>query len=75
LIDGDRFWRDGFLVLPKILDPELVARWRRIALQRKDSLADLMSDEVLRDVVLDVKLIAIARELLGAQPVYFGDRW
>ena len=34
---------------------------------------DLLSKEGLRDVVLDDRLIGIAKQILGGDPVYFGD--
>ena len=73
MLDLARFWQDGFLVVPHAIERDLVARWRRAALERENRSADLLSDPVLREVVLHERIIHYAREILGAQPVYFGD--
>jgi hypothetical protein len=73
MLDVDKFWRDGFLIVPGVLEPELVKRWRRASLARENPQADLLSDPVLQEVVLDERLISFAGQILAAQPVYFGD--
>lgn len=72
-VDREQFWRDGFLVLRSVFTPAEVRRWREAALDRGASLADLLSDDVLREVVLDERLLSISRELLEADPIYFCD--
>lgn len=39
----------------------------------KNIIGDLLSKDGLRDIVLDDRLLGIARQLLGDSPVYFGD--
>jgi hypothetical protein len=73
MLDVDRFWRDGFLVIPRVFDPAQVQRWRERALQRQNKASDLLTDEVLREVVLSETLLGFADEILGDQPIYFGD--
>ncbi len=72
-VDVEKFWRDGFLLFPRLFDPEEVLEWRDAAISRGKTLADLLSDDVLREVVIDERIISIAREILGGDLVYFGD--
>lgn len=73
MLDVQRFWRDGFLVIPRVFDPAVVMRWRDSALRRTNKAADLLTDPVLRDVVMHEKIVAAAADILSGQPVYFGD--
>ncbi len=72
-MDVDRFWWDGFLVLPNFFGAAEVMRWRRAALARGPTLADLLSDDALAEIVCDARIVAAAREILDGDPVYFGD--
>lgn len=67
------FWHDGFLHLPGFFPPAEVMRWRQAALARGKTLADLLSDAVLSEIVLEPRIHELAREILGGDPVYFGD--
>ena len=73
MLDVDQFWREGFLVIPKVFDPHTVLGWRKTALKRENRLADLLTDDKLRGVVLNEKMVEFARQILGAPPIYFGD--
>jgi hypothetical protein len=74
MLDVDRFWRDGFLVIPQVFDPAVVATWRQAAFSRPNRRADLLSDPVLQHVILSERLISIAAAILDCErPVYFGD--
>lgn len=69
---SERFWQDGFAVVRQAFDPDEVASWRAIALQRRSEL-DLLSRDELATIVLRDELIRAAQAILGAKPVYFGD--
>ncbi len=70
----EQFWRDGYLVRSGFFDPVDVMRWREAALARGKTLADLLSDDVLREIVLHPRLITLARELLGGARCTLGTR-
>lgn len=70
---ADQFWRDGFLHIPRFFAPDEVLKWREAAMARGSTLADLLSDPLLQEIVFDPRLLALSREILGADPVYFGD--
>lgn len=77
-IDVEQFWRDGYLVLRGVFRPEEVLRWRERALSQCKSgtnytVGDLLSDDVLQQVILDDRILSSARQILEADPVYFGD--
>lgn len=71
VIDADRFWRDGYLILRGALPPNKVARWREAGLTAKKQ--DLLSNDELAEAVCEPVLIDAARQILGGDPVYFGD--
>lgn len=74
MVDLERFWRDGYLVIPKVLDPQVVLRWREAAFRMPNHAADLLTDPTLREAVLNDSILAVARAILGTQrPIYFGD--
>lgn len=72
IVDTDKFWRDGYLVFRGAIDCSKVARWREAGLRAKAK-QDLLSDDVLAEVVCDGVLVETARKILGGDPVYFGD--
>lgn len=71
--DADKFWREGYAVFRSVFTPEQVGQWRSAGLARGDSAADLLSDSQLSEIVLHPAVLAIARAILGGDPVYFGD--
>ena len=70
---AETFWRDGYAVRRNMFSPSEVVRWRLAALDRGGVAADLLSDDILGEIVLDPRLIEMAREILDADPIYFGD--
>jgi len=70
-VDTNKFWEDGYLILRQVLPQSKVARWREAGLHLGKT--DLLSDDVLAEVVCEPVLIDAARKILGGQPVYFGD--
>ncbi|GAB5351072.1 phytanoyl-CoA dioxygenase family protein [Qipengyuania sp. 483] len=70
-LDVEKFWNDGFFILRKVLPPAKVARWRDAGFQVGP--VDLLSDDTLAEVVCEPVLIDAAHQILGGQPVYFGD--
>ncbi len=71
-IDIDKFWQDGFLMLRGILAPEKVARWRAAGLKATAG-QDLLSNDTLAEVICEPVLVESARQILGGDPIYFGD--
>lgn len=69
---ADRFWRDGYAVIPGVFGREEVRAWRAAALADRSTL-DLLSRPSLRSIVADSRILGLARAILGGQPVYFGD--
>jgi hypothetical protein len=73
-ISPARFWRDGYAVIRSVFGADEIARFRERALASNAAhKGDLLANPSLRDVLLDDRLLAIARSLLGARPVYSGD--
>ena len=88
-IDVDRFWRDGYLLIKNVFSAEEIKELRRDALrvlaeQEAAGLVeptgsvtiaqgDLLSQEALRRLVVDGRMLRVVRSLLGEEPVYFGD--
>ena len=70
-LDVERFWSDGFLILRGVLPTTKVARWRKAGFSA--GAVDLLSDDVLAEVICEPVIVDAARKILGGKPVYFGD--
>lgn len=72
MIDAAQFWTDGFVVLRGVFAPDEVEAARSAALKLSGS--DLFAVDALRRVMLDSRVLAIARDILETpELVYFGD--
>jgi len=71
--DYQTFWTVGFLILRGVFTAREIAELRAHAEEAPSPGPDLLSDPVFRGVVVDPRIAAIARRLLGCVPVYFGD--
>jgi Phytanoyl-CoA dioxygenase (PhyH) len=76
--------RDGFIIRPGLLPESEVLGFRERALElahrfhggnfvNKPLPVDLLSDPVFRSLVLDTRILDLAREVIGPRLVYFGD--
>lgn len=79
-IDRDKFQRDGYLVLKAAFSTAEIAAYREplLAEFENDGTAegytgDLLAHASTQSFIDDGRLIEITRELLGGDPVYFGD--
>lgn len=68
----DNFWRDGFLILQGVFSRDEMADFRSCALAHPPS-ADLLSEPGLRRLLLDHRVLDIAKELIGPELIYFQD--
>ena len=80
MIDRDRFRRDGYLHLKGLFTPEEMAAFNRDAdacqaarESGERQSEDLLANRYLRRIMLDDRILAVARALTDAKPVYFGD--
>jgi len=67
------FWRDGFVIARDLFSPPEVAGMRYQGMQLDDYNLDLLSVPALRAVLLDDRLLALVRSLIGSELMYFGD--
>lgn len=66
------FWNNGFCILRGFFSEHEVAEWRVFASTYADR--DLFAHDALRKIVLDPRVLEIARDILSDQAlVYFGD--
>ena len=66
------FWTNGFCVVPGVFREEEVESWRDAAIEHPQR--DLLVDLDLRRLLLDGRVLRIAREILGDNDlIYFGD--
>lgn len=75
-----KFWSDGYLHLKNVFTPEEIQRFRHYldsikAYETVSSLliGDLLSDPCLSEFMVDDRIIATTKKILGGNPVYFGD--
>lgn len=79
-VDTARFRRDGYLRLGNLFSAEEMAAFNReadecqAARERGESIGeDLLANRHLRQIMLDDRILAVARALIGGKPIYFGD--
>ena len=86
--DVDRFWREGYLRLSRVFSADEIATLRDVVAKKlatREELfgtlpsgvrhlrSDLLADPDARAILLDGRVLAVARALLGGSLVYFGD--
>lgn len=79
-IDMEGFRRDGYLRLKGLFSSAEMATFNRNAdacqadrEQCSSVSGDLLANRHLRQIVLDDRILAVARSLIGGKPIYFGD--
>jgi hypothetical protein len=73
-LDVETFWERGYAVLPGVYSPDEVAELRQAAYDSKGQGGDLLANPRLRHVLLDGRMIEVARKLLGTDDIiYMGD--
>jgi hypothetical protein len=72
-VDTSGFWKNGYLLIRDVFDPSEIGNLREAALQSRAHRGDLLSNELLRHVLLDPRVLSVAHLILGGTPVYFGD--
>lgn len=71
--DHAAFWTHGFAVIPGVFTRDEIRAMREAACRTRDYRGDLLSNPLLRHVILDERLLNVARAILDDVPVYFGD--
>jgi len=69
----ESFRENGYALIRGAFDSHEVEELRKNAFTSADHKGDLLSNPLLRDFVLDERVLAIARKILGHTLVYFGD--
>jgi len=79
-VDMEKFRRDGYLRLGGLFSAEEMAAFNRNADACQAARAagesigeDLLANRHLRHVMLDERILSVARTLIGGKPIYFGD--
>ena len=76
LRDAAAFFEDhGWVLIKSVFTPAEIDGFRQnvLASEREGVGGDLLSNPWLSRVILDDRVVRLSRELLGAQPTYFGD--
>jgi hypothetical protein len=69
----ESFRENGYALIRGAFDSHEIEELRKNAFASADHKGDLLSNPLLRDFVLDERVLAIARKILGDNVVYFGD--
>jgi hypothetical protein len=73
IVDVESFWKYGYTIVRGVYSTEEIERLRAGALASEGQ-RDLLCNPSLRDVVVDGRLVRIARTILGRDDiVYYGD--
>ncbi|TWP34751.1 hypothetical protein FGL98_16615 [Leekyejoonella antrihumi] len=71
-LDVDKFWTDGWAILPGLYSAQEIQDLRRDAYASKGVGGDLLAKPKLRRVLTDGRLVAVARKLLGSDAIHYG---
>lgn len=85
----EQFWNQGALLVPQVFSPDEIAVWRQaievsLPSWRSQGLlietsvggrvkTDMLSQSLLLKILIEPRIVSLARTLLGTEPVYFGD--
>jgi hypothetical protein len=74
-VDVDEFWENGYTIVRNVYSPQDIRRFREGAFASRDrGPGDLLSNPLMRDVLVDGNFVAIARQLLGSDDIWYaGD--
>jgi hypothetical protein len=72
VLDVDQFWARGYAVIPGMYTSEEIQALREAAYASRGFGGDLLANPRLRSVVLDGRLVAVARRLLGTDDLFYG---
>jgi hypothetical protein len=67
------FWDQGYLLVRNVFSKAEVEDFRRHTFANRQRKGDLLCHPQLRNVILDDRVLSIARQILGDTPVYYGD--
>ena len=70
-IDVEKFWRDGWLIVPDVYSDEEVEQMRAEALEHVKEGGEIATSP-LKHVLTDGRMTAVARKLLGTDEVLYG---
>jgi hypothetical protein len=74
-VDVDHFWTEGYTIVRGAYSPDEIRTLRAAALASKDTeRGDLLVRPALRGVLLDGRLVGMARQILGSDEIWYsGD--
>ena len=71
-LDVDRFWERGYAILHDVYTPEEIEQIRQEAYDSRGTGGDLLANPLLRHVITDGRMAAVAAKLLGTDEIYYG---
>lgn len=71
-LDVDDFWTQGYAVVPGMFTEQEIQDLRQAAYDSRGSGGDLLANPRMRSVLLDGRLISVARTLLGTDDLFYG---
>jgi hypothetical protein len=74
-VDADSFWANGYTIVRGVYPPEEIKRLREAAFASRGSgRGDLLSNPLMRSVLVDGNFAEIARRILGSEDIWYsGD--
>jgi hypothetical protein len=73
-VDVDAFWEKGYVIIPEVFTREEIDAFRASAKATQGAGGDLLVNPRLKSVLLDGRLVDVAKRLLGTDDVlYLGD--
>lgn len=73
-VDADAFWDRGYTIVRKVYSRDEIDKFRQDAKASTGARGDLLANPLLRDVLVDGRLVDIARQILGRDEIlYAGD--
>jgi hypothetical protein len=78
-LDVERFWRNGYAIIRDVFGAAEIGEMRRradetiAAFGRPGAEIDVLAAPLMRGVLLDDRILALAGAILGETPIYFGE--
>jgi hypothetical protein len=71
-VDVNAYWQNGYTIVRNVYSAQEIARFREgVLASRRQGRKDLLANPLLRNVIVDGRLVDIARKILGREDIVY----